>query len=116
MGERIEYIYLNGVRIGQKVVVDGLPPPPATTPRMTKGVFIDRFPEEKHAAMLEMAKQSPELAAAKHKLDIREYVDISDPLTIRLIRGLEMIELLTTEEADFILSPISVEHIGAVLE
>lgn len=116
MAERIEYIYLNGVRVGQRVVVDGLPPPAATTTKMTKGAFIDRFPDEKHAAMLEVTKESSALAAAKHKLDIREYVDVQDPLTVSLIRGLEMIGLLTTAEADHILSPISVEHVGAVLE
>lgn len=111
-----EDIYVNGELVGYRIVS---PPVESTFPdqvsTMTLGAFIDRFSFEKHAMLLQLAKEDAVLAAAKHSLDIRSYIDVENPRTVAAVAYMVQLNLLTQEEADAILAPISATDIGAVL-
>lgn len=112
--EDIEEIWVGGRYVGYRVVSRG-PAQVITTTKMTRGKFIDRIPSEKHAALIELTKTDPMLAAAKHKLDIRDYIDIEDPQTIMFVVYMKMIGQLTEAEGDAMLAPIDITDPGAVI-
>ncbi len=107
-------IFVNGVFVGYEVDGGAGSTEEVRTPRMTKGTFIDRFTIPKHADLLERAKIDPILAAAKHSLDVRDWIDVTNPNTIQMVQYMVSLEIFTPAEGEALLEDLPVSHPGAI--